>query len=63
MLQVIKKLLCNNNNQRINSSWIKLLSKCLGQILAIPNCGIGGDKVQHVLWCSHNLPIVKNIKK
>ena len=27
------------------------------------NCGIGGDKVQHVLWRSHNLPVVKNIKK
>ena len=27
------------------------------------NCGIGGDKVQHVLSCSHNLPVVKSIKK
>ena len=24
------------------------------------NCGIGGDKVQHVLWHSHNIPVVKS---
>ena len=33
------------------------------QSLRALNCGIGGDKVQHVLWRSHNLPVVKNIKK
>ena len=38
--------------------WAKFL-----QPLTALNCGIGGDKVQHVLWCSHNLPIVKSIKK
>ena len=25
------------------------------------NCGIGDDKVPHVLWRSHNLPVVKSI--
>ena len=38
--------------------WAKFL-----QPLRALNCGIGGDKVQHVLWCSHNLPVVKSIKK
>ena len=33
------------------------------QPLRALNCGIGGDKVQHVLWRSHNPPVVKSIKK
>ena len=33
------------------------------QPLRVLNCGIGGDKVQQVLWRSHNLPVVKSIKK
>ena len=33
------------------------------QLLRVLNCGNGGDKVQHVLWLSHNLPVVKSIKK
>ena len=33
------------------------------QPLRALNCGIGGDKVEHVLWHSHNLPVVKSIKK
>ena len=33
------------------------------QPLRAINCGIGDDKVQHVLWHSHNLPVVKSIKK
>ena len=27
------------------------------QPLKALNCGIGGDKVQHVLWRTHNLPV------
>ena len=38
--------------------WTKFL-----QTLRVLNCGIGGHKVQHVLWRSHNLPVVKSIKK
>ena len=38
--------------------WAKFL-----QPLRVLNCGIGGDKVQQVLWRSHNLPVVKSIKK
>ena len=26
------------------------------------NCGIGGDKVQNVLWRARNLPVVKSVK-
>ena len=26
------------------------------------NCGIGGDKVQNVLWRAHNLPAVKSVR-
>ena len=26
------------------------------------NCGIGGDKVQNVLWRAHNLPPVKSVR-
>ena len=43
---------------RYQNVWAKFL-----QPLRALNCGIGGDKVQHVLWCSHNLPVVKSIKK
>ena len=49
---IVAKLIC------YQSVWAKFL-----QPLTALNCGIGGDKVQHVLWCSHNLPIVKSIKK
>ena len=38
--------------------WAKFL-----QPLRALNCGIGSDKVQHGLWRSHNLPVVKIIKK
>ena len=40
------------------SVWAKFF-----QPLRALNCGIGGDKVQHVLWRAHNLPVVKSIKK
>ena len=43
---------------RYQNVWTKFL-----QPLRALNCGIGGDKVQHVLWRSHNLPVVKSIKK
>ena len=43
---------------RYQNVWAKFL-----QPLRALNCGIGGDKVQHVLWRSHNLPVVKSIKK
>ena len=43
---------------RYQSAWAKFL-----QTLTALNCGIGDDKVQHVLWRSHNLPVVKSIKK
>ena len=33
------------------------------QSLRVLNCAIGADKVQHVLWRSHNFPVVKSIKK
>ena len=26
------------------------------------NCGLGGDKVQNVLWQDHNLPAVKSVR-
>ena len=26
------------------------------------NCGIGGDRIQHVLWCAVNLPVFSNLK-
>ena len=38
--------------------WAKFL-----QPLRALNCGIEGDKVQHVLWHSHDLPVVKSNKK
>ena len=43
---------------RYQSVWAKFL-----QPLRALHCGIGGDKVRHVLWRSHNLPVVKSIKK
>ena len=43
---------------RCQNIWAKFL-----QSLRALNCEIGGDKVQHVLWRSHNLPVVKSIKK
>ena len=43
---------------RYQSVWVKFL-----QLLRALNCGNGGDKVQHVLWRSHNLPVVKSVKK
>ena len=26
------------------------------------NCGVGGDKIQHILWCALNLPVSLNLK-
>ena len=43
---------------RYQNLWAKFL-----QPLSFLNCGIGGDEVQHVLMRSHNLPVVKSIKK
>ena len=43
---------------RYQSVWVKFL-----QPLRALNCGNGSDNVQHVLWRSHNLPVVKSIKK
>ena len=43
---------------RYQSVWAKFL-----QPLRALHCRIGGDKVRHVLWHSHNLPVVKSIKK
>ena len=43
---------------RYQSVWAKFL-----QPLRALNCGFWGDKVQHVLWRSHNPPVVKSIKK
>ena len=43
---------------RYQNVWAKFL-----QPLKALNCGIGSDKVQHVLWRSHNLTVVKSIKK
>ena len=43
---------------RYQNVWAKFL-----QPLRDLNCGFWGDKVQHVLWRSHNPPVVKSIKR
>ena len=43
---------------RYQSVWAKFLQR-----LRALNCGLRGDRVQYVLWRSHNLPVVKIIEK
>ena len=37
---------------RYQNVWDKFLKP-----LKALNCGVGGDRIQHVLWCAHNLPV------
>ena len=41
--------------------YYKIWNKCFKPIDAL-NCGIGGDKVQNVLWRVQNLPISSSLK-
>ena len=42
---------------RYRSIWTKYLEP-----LKNLNCGIGGDKVQNVLWRAQNLPVMSSLK-
>ena len=42
---------------RYRSVWTKYLEP-----IKTLNCGIGGDRVQNVLWQAQNLPVISNIK-
>ena len=42
---------------RYQNVWDKFLKP-----LKALNCGIGGDKIQHVLWRALNLPVFSNLK-
>ena len=41
---------------RYQNVWAKFL-----QPLKSLNCGIEVEKVQHILWRAHNLPVVKSV--
>ena len=42
---------------RYRSVWTKYLEP-----IKTLNCGIGGDRVQNVLWQAQNLPVISSIK-
>ena len=42
---------------RYQSVWTKYLEP-----LKTLNCGIGGDRVQNVLWRAQNLPVISSLK-
>ena len=42
--------------------WYQNVWKKNSEALKILNCGIGGDGIQHVLWCALNLPLSLNLK-
>ena len=42
---------------RYQNVWVKFLKP-----LKALNCGIGGDTIEHVLWCALNLPVFSSLK-
>ena len=63
--KLAKKYFWNYTYWWLESSWIKPIPECLGQVskvLKALNCGVGGDRIQHVLWRALNLPVSSNLR-
>ena len=52
----------NNPNWGFNSGRVRPIPKYGNFSFNTLNCGLGGDKVQNVLWRAHNLPAVKSVR-